>query len=672
MARENWLFDKAGRYLARVAPWVGLALYGGAVMAAPPTSPAGLTLGARAGYNLLSWARPAGGEPASYRVYRSLGAGGPYTPAGTITAPGASQYVDSDVANGTRYYYIVRAGAKDGTEGPSSPELTAVADTMPPAVSLGSLREARSFPGRGPQTIGGTAVDSASGLDGVDVGIRRNDTREWWTGTEWNGGGKPVFHRVPASGAGLPARWSFDASSVMWSQGTSYMICAGARDRAGFEAPCATTATIYVASPAALTVSTAAAPGEVSAGQAMSITMLVANTGGSDALDVRPGKLTVNGTGKAQEKAAPRSVEKAVLAPGQFATFSWTYVVLEPGALEFTGGAAGRDAATSTDVASLPATSNVVMARAPARLGVAIAATPANVRTGMPFKVVMRVTNTGEAEARVTSVVLKPARTEMVGYIAGPDPAPPFFLKGGESRELAWSASASGNGTLSFNGSAVGIDQTSGAAADSRAAVSPPLGIAGAPASVRLVAPAGAAPVGSTVMLTASVRDGQGVPVPGAPVAFSVMAGRAVLVDTTGVTDDDGDAQAQVVMPGKPGLITVGGRVGSLLSSVAVEAILPGGIEQILSRNFFDPTRGETVETRVSIPRSGKVEVKVYSHQGVLVSVVAATSVDTGGVSSFTWDGRDSSGQYVPAGHYLMMVMAGDSAVTRGVYVIRR
>jgi hypothetical protein len=458
----------------------------------------------------------------------------------------------------------------------------------------------------------------------------------------------------------------------MWSQGTSYVICAGARDRAGYEVPCSTTATIYVSSPATLTVTTAAAPGEVSAGQTLNVTMLVANTGGSDALDVQPGVLSVTGTGKARQKSAPRTVEKTVLAPGQFATFSWTYLATEPGSLEFSGEARGRDSATGVPISSLHADSNTVIARAPARLGVDIEANPPNVRTGMPFRVAMRVTNVGEAEARVTSVILKPARADMVGYMAGPDPLPPFYIKGGETRELQWTASAAGNGTLAFSGNASGVDQTSGAPADSRSAVSAPLGIAGSPASVRLVAPSGGAQVGSTVMLTATVRDAQGVPVPGVSVRWSVMAGGGALPEGSSPSDDNGNARTALVMPSVPALVTVGGGTGSLLSSVAVEAILPGGVEQILSRNYFDPTRGESVETRVSVPRSGKVEVKVYSHEGVLVSVVAAFSVDTGGVSSFSWDGRDSSGQFVPAGHYLMMVMSGDSAVTRGVYVIRR
>ncbi len=59
---------------------------------------------------------------ASYRVYRSTTAGGPYTRVGTVTEP---PYADIGVSGLTTYYYVVRA--VDCAESPNSPEASVTA-----------------------------------------------------------------------------------------------------------------------------------------------------------------------------------------------------------------------------------------------------------------------------------------------------------------------------------------------------------------------------------------------------------------------------------------------------------------------------------------------------------------------------------------------------------------
>jgi len=72
----------------------------------------------------ISWATPFdGGSPIlSYEVFRSLvpGAYGP-TPLGTASS---ARYLDSDVAAGIKYYYVVRASNAQG-DGPASSEVNA-------------------------------------------------------------------------------------------------------------------------------------------------------------------------------------------------------------------------------------------------------------------------------------------------------------------------------------------------------------------------------------------------------------------------------------------------------------------------------------------------------------------------------------------------------------------
>ncbi len=82
-----------------------------------PAAPVGLTAVAGNGVVDLSWAPV--GDAASYNVYRSPVSGGGYTLLTTL--PGVA-YSDTDVINGKRYYYVVRAVDAAGNEGAASNE----------------------------------------------------------------------------------------------------------------------------------------------------------------------------------------------------------------------------------------------------------------------------------------------------------------------------------------------------------------------------------------------------------------------------------------------------------------------------------------------------------------------------------------------------------------------
>jgi fibronectin type 3 domain-containing protein len=92
----------------------------------PQTVPSDVrVMGTPAPACVVTWLSVSGAT--SYKVYRS--AGGAYTEVGT---PAATEYIDTGVSAGNRYYYRVAAVNANGT-GPQSP---AVSDTPPASVAL--------------------------------------------------------------------------------------------------------------------------------------------------------------------------------------------------------------------------------------------------------------------------------------------------------------------------------------------------------------------------------------------------------------------------------------------------------------------------------------------------------------------------------------------------------
>jgi hypothetical protein len=108
------------------------------VLAPKPLVPVGLWAAAGNGQVTLMWPACAGGV--SYNVYRAAASGGPYaliSTAGTVTE---TAYIDSTVANGTTYYYVLSATNPYGESGKSSEACvtTAVAVSPPVSVSIGT------------------------------------------------------------------------------------------------------------------------------------------------------------------------------------------------------------------------------------------------------------------------------------------------------------------------------------------------------------------------------------------------------------------------------------------------------------------------------------------------------------------------------------------------------
>ena len=99
----------------------------------PPATPMGLA--ATAGNAQVSLAWNASSGATSYNVKRSTTSGGPYA---TISSPNDTNFADTTVTNGTKYYYVVSAVNSAG-ESANSAEVNATpaAPTQPPAAPTG-------------------------------------------------------------------------------------------------------------------------------------------------------------------------------------------------------------------------------------------------------------------------------------------------------------------------------------------------------------------------------------------------------------------------------------------------------------------------------------------------------------------------------------------------------
>ncbi|MBV8878992.1 MAG: hypothetical protein JOZ69_20550, partial [Myxococcales bacterium] len=96
---------------------------------APPAPPSGLQLSAGNARVTLSWS--AAPRATSYTIRRGTSAGGPYA---EIASPAALSHVDTDVTNGTTFYYTVSA-LNIGGEGPASAEASATPVAAPSTVT---------------------------------------------------------------------------------------------------------------------------------------------------------------------------------------------------------------------------------------------------------------------------------------------------------------------------------------------------------------------------------------------------------------------------------------------------------------------------------------------------------------------------------------------------------
>jgi fibronectin type 3 domain-containing protein len=185
-----------------------------AAPAAPAPAPTGLSAAPGHSQVFLSWSAAPGA--ASYTVKRGPGPEGPFTP---IAAPGTTSYVDSTVANGTAYAYVVSATNAGGESADSAPVVaTPVAPPNAPdgvrasagngqiTLSWNPVPRAAAYAIRRASSPGGpfSAVASCGAPPWTDTGLANGATYYYAVSASNPGGESPSSEPVPASPIGPP------------------------------------------------------------------------------------------------------------------------------------------------------------------------------------------------------------------------------------------------------------------------------------------------------------------------------------------------------------------------------------------------------------------------------------------------------------------------------------
>ena len=273
-----------------------------------------------------------------------------------------------------------------------------------------------------------------------------------------------------------------------------------------------TSATVQLVTPASLSVATVPVPDLVSVGQSMDLVATVANQGDVDALAVTVGPPTISGPGGAVVDSAPPPQD---IPAGASRTFHVAAHATSPGALFFTGTAAGSDAITGLPI-SVPTNWPIVFVQAAAQISARWLTVPPMVVPGQSFTATLGVSNGGEALARDVAPVPNPpsvaATSGSTSLSASPAQAP-VDVPGGSTAVFSWTFTAAGTppDSLTLSAGASGADSNSGVPLSAGSVTSPAIALRTPSALVASLSAPAAALRGDTFTATLAVTDSGGV-----------------------------------------------------------------------------------------------------------------------------------------------------------------
>jgi hypothetical protein len=275
----------------------------------------------------------------------------------------------------------------------------------------------------------------------------------------------PAGGTVIAGGAAQTFTWTYDVSG---SGSLTFSAAASGTDADSGTAvrpPAATAAAVQVQAPGALSATAAASPARVSAGlQQISLVLKLQNTGGAGVrLDALPAPVvTPGGSAAAALSSSPPSPAGNVLAGGATSTFTWVWNVSGSGTLAFSVSASGTDVNASVAVGPVSASSQPVTVQAPGALSVSASGSPASASAGQNLvSFTLLVRNTGGADVTLDALPspsVSSTGNASAALTSAPASAAGTVLSSGSSRSFTWQYSVSGSGTLSFTGSASGVE----------------------------------------------------------------------------------------------------------------------------------------------------------------------------------------------------------------------
>ena len=289
---------------------------------------------------------------------------------------------------------------------------------------------------------------------------------------------------VLPGGASQTFSWQYDVSG---SGTLAFAATASGTDGNSGTAvspPAAAAPVVEVQAPGTLAATATASPRHVSAGlQQVSFVLTLQNAGGAAVrLDALPAPTwTSGGPAAAALSSSPPSPAGDLLASGATRNFTWVWNVSGNGTLAFSCSASGTDANAGVAIAAVTAVSQPVTVQAPGALSVSASVSPASASAGQnPVSFTLVIRNTGGADVRLDALAAPTiTATGSAGatLAAAPASAAGTVLDGGSSASFTWRYDVSGSGTLSFTGSASGVEMNTQGALNPAPVTSSPISV---------------------------------------------------------------------------------------------------------------------------------------------------------------------------------------------------
>ena len=496
-----------------------------------------------------------------------------------------------------------------------------------------------------------------------------------------SGSVSPVSGPAPADVAGMdPAEYAFftwtyraDAAGAVTFSATASGVTCGATGILAWDA-----ASLAAVNASSLEGRVDVYGTEIIIGQNVTVTLTLTNAGDAVALSVTVTMAPSNGS--VSLVSGPASAALSVAA-GASRTYTWVYSGSAGGNVAFTGGALWTDENSgAVSLASAGPSSSLAVLTPAALSGVLSLILPAGNSLGDTVRAEFTVANAGQAQAEVDLIAKNENESApgVLGTASAVLPAVPVVLNGGGAVVFTWDYTAGVCGTASVSAEASGTDLVGASGIGTGLVNSDEVGIAGVPDLVAGRASPDWAKVGGLSELTFQVLDNCSpvrIPVSGVSVSMVVIAGGGTANPAGGATDSGGEVRTTLRLGALPGVNAVRADVtGAAVNpggTVYVEGAVPDAPVAYLSKNFFDPSRSERLQVRVSLPSSMRLAVRIYNLAGEAVRKLA-DSEGAAGLTVFEWDGRNDDGSLVGNGTYFVQVAAGKTVTTRKVIVLKR
>ncbi|SFC25098.1 flagellar hook assembly protein FlgD [Pseudoalteromonas denitrificans] len=139
---------------------------------------------------------------------------------------------------------------------------------------------------------------------------------------------------------------------------------------------------------------------------------------------------------------------------------------------------------------------------------------------------------------------------------------------------------------------------------------------------------------------------------------FTLMTKQLAMQDPSNPTDNEAMMQQMTNMSISEGITNMSNKFDvfteSMTSNQALQASSLVGRDVLIDTHYITNTPGEEVSGRIPLDYpASDIKIRIEDENGVVVGEVPM-GASTGGNLEFKWDGKDSSGNQVPDGKYIV------------------